>query len=150
MDRQAKIDILNRVLHGVVNSVLQYMEAATPYIPEGDEEKWGEILRIRDEEVEIAHELHGAIGALDGVASIGSFPYWNIDLNYLDLCWVAGFAKRHQDRVTAEIEQVLPLVRGDARVHGLLTRVLETQRAHATVLDAVAAKPEAAEQTDGA
>ena len=30
--RQRKIDILNRVLHGSVNSVLQYVENSTPYV----------------------------------------------------------------------------------------------------------------------
>lgn len=138
MDRQAKIDVLNRVLHGTVNSVLQYVEASTPYVSEEAEEQWEEILRIRDEEIELILDLRAAISALDGIAAVGVFPYWNIDLNYLDLDWMAGFAKKHQDGLIGELVALLPEVRSDARIHGLLSRVLEKMREHSVVLARVA------------
>jgi len=137
MDRQAKIDLCNRALHGAVNSALQYMENSTPYIPVGAEEQWDEVLAARDEEAAIAQEIHAIVGELDGVAKVGVFPYWNVDLNYLDLKWYCRFANRHNRAEIDWTEQVLPDVRADAKLHRLFTRLLEMRKKQDEVLASV-------------
>ena len=137
MDRQAKIDLCNRALHGAVNSALQYMENSTPYIPVGAEEQWEEVLAVRDEEASLAREIHAIVGELDGVAKVGVFPYWNVDMNYLDLRWYCRFANRHNRAEIEWTEQVLPDVRADAKLHRLFTRLLEMRKTQDDVLASV-------------
>jgi bacterioferritin (cytochrome b1) len=146
MEKARKIDLLNRVLHGTVNSVLQYIETATPYVAPGCEEQFDEVLGMKDEQVATVARLTDAIGALDGVPKVGVFPYWNVDLNYLDLRYLARLASEHEDAGAAELEGELGLVRDDPKLHGVLEKVLAEKRAHAEKLAAIggAAAPEAA------
>ena len=145
MDRQAKLDLCNRALHGVVNSVLQYMETATPYVPEGAEEEWGRVLAARDAEAAVATEIHALVGELDGVAGVGVFPYWNVDLNYLDLRWFCRFANKHNLAELEWTERVLPDLRSDSKLHGLFTRLLMMRQGQAAVLAAVGGEEETEE-----
>ena len=137
MDREAKLDLCNRALHGVVNSVLQYMETATPFVPEGAEDEWGQVLAARDAEAALAGEIHAAVGEMDGVASVGVFPYWNVDLNYLDLRWFCRFANQHNLSELAWTERVLPDLRTDPNLHGLFSRLIVMRRGQAEVLASV-------------
>jgi hypothetical protein len=70
---------------------------------------------------------------------VGVFPYWNVDLNYLDVRFLARFAAQHQDKVVAELERDLALARDDPRLSALLQRILEEKRAHREVLAGIAA-----------
>ncbi|MHC4933487.1 MAG: hypothetical protein ACYTGV_14985 [Planctomycetota bacterium] len=134
MDSQAKVDILNRVLHGTVNSVVQYIGISSPHVPAGKEKDLETLKRMQGEEAEAAHEINALVSDLDGVPSVGVFEYWNVDLNYLDLDFLARFAAKHQQKVIAAMERDIDGVRDDARVHGLLRRILEQKREHLGVL----------------
>lgn len=134
MEKSRKVDLLNRALHGCVNSVVQYIEAATPYVPDGYEEQHDQVLRMKDEEVATATALTGLINDLDGVPKVGVFPYWNVDLNYLDLRFLCRFAAQHHEKTIAELEEEVDEVRDDPRVHAVLSAALEQQRAHVAAL----------------
>jgi len=142
MDGTRAISLLNRVLHGTVNSVIQYLDIARPYVPPGCEEDLKELQRLRDEEAVTATKLTGLIAELDGVPKVDPFDYWNVDLNYLDVRFLARFAAEHQDKVIAEIEAHLESVRDDARVHRMLMAIAAEKKAHKDVLLAVASKPD--------
>lgn len=134
------VAILNRALHGTVNSVVQYIDIAAPYVPPGCEEDRETLRRLRDEEVATAARIRELIDGLDGVPKVGVFPYWNVDLNYLDLRYLARFASEHQEKVIAALEAGLESARDDARVHGVLKRALEEKRAHLETLREIGAR----------
>ncbi len=137
MDAAGKVDILNRVLHETVNSVVQYIEIAVPYVPAGFEAQMAALRRMREEETETSHRLTDQIAALDGVPTVGVFPYWNVDLNYLDVRYLARLAARQSAKAAAEIEVELDLLRDDARAHALLKSILAQKRAHAAALEEI-------------
>ena len=141
MNRESKVALLNRVLHGTVNSVVQYIDVSMPYVPPYCEDKLPELQRLRDEEARTANELAGLVAELDGVPQVDVFPYWNVDLNYLDVRFLAKFAADHQKKFLAELESALPGVREDARLRSALERILAEKRAHLAVLEEIAAIP---------
>lgn len=141
MTRDEKIALLNRVLHGTVNSVVQYIDIATPFVPPYCEAKTADLKRMRDEQAHTANELVRMVGELEGVPQVEAFPYWNVDLNYLDVRFLAGFAAEHEAKSAAEIEEALPELRGDPRIHGALSRILAEKRAHLAALKEIAAIP---------
>ena len=155
MDREQVIDVLNRVLDGTVNSVAQYISICDPYVPPGYEERMEDLFDIRDDEVRHAHELTNLVLSLEGNPKVGVFEYWNVDLNYLDLRFLAGFAAKHQEKVLAELDGQLDAVRDEPAAFGLLTRVREEKRVHLATLrdiggaDSAEAEPPApAESTE--
>ena len=138
MDSQRCIEMLNSALDGTVNSVVQYFAISAPYVPSGFEEEMETMERIRQEEAQMAHDLHDALGELDGAPRVGVFRYWNVDLNYLDARFMARFAARHQENVVAELEDGLEGARDHAKVHQLLSGILEQKRAHLAQLREIA------------
>ncbi|MDH3591882.1 MAG: ferritin-like domain-containing protein [Planctomycetota bacterium] len=145
MDAEGKIQVLNRALHNAVNSVVQYLEISTPHVPPGHEEKFEEVKRIRNEEIDTANRLVDLINELDGVPKVGVFPYWNVDLNYLDLRFMARFSADHVENAVRELEADLESVQGDGAVYGLLKDVLAQRREHVAVLRDIGG----AEEADG-
>jgi bacterioferritin (cytochrome b1) len=141
MTPEEKVLLLNRALHGTVNSVVQYIDIAAPYVPAWCEAKVGELKRLRDEEAHTANELVALVTGLDGVPQVDVFPYWNVDLNYLDVRFLARFAVDHQRKVIADLEAGLPDVREDPRIFAALERILDEKRAHLGVLEEIAAIP---------
>lgn len=141
MTRDEKVALLNRVLHGTVNSVVQYIDLATPYVPSYCEARTADLRRMRDEQAHGANEIVAILGELEGVPQVEAFPYWNVDLNYLDVRFLARFAAEHEARCAAEIEGALPELRGEPRAHGALTRMLAQKRAHIATLNEIAAIP---------
>ncbi|MFI5402529.1 MAG: hypothetical protein ACHQ1G_06295 [Planctomycetota bacterium] len=141
MTREEKIALLNRVLHGSVNSVIQYIDIAAPYVPPFCEARMPELRKMRDEEAHTANELVALVGELEGVPQVEVFPYWNVDLNYLDIRFLARFAAEHEAKFVAELEPALPELRDDPRLHGALGRILAEKRAHLAALQAIAAIP---------
>jgi hypothetical protein len=137
MDRQAKIDLLNRALHGTVNSVLYYIETAHPHVPEGCEGHMEKVFGLRAEQAELAGEITSLVTELDGVPAVGAFPYWNVDLNFLDLRFLARFAMADEEKTVAALEPELEKTRSDPRVYGLLSRVLAAKRTAVSVLSEV-------------
>ncbi len=130
LDHEAKISVLNRTLHHTVNSVLQYVEVSTPYIPAGFEDRYEAVKLLRDEEIASANKLVDMINGLDGVPSVGVFPYWNVDLNYLDFRFMAEFAAQHIAKAIAVLERDLATVGRDAELVALLGDVLKQRRVH--------------------
>ena len=141
MSREQSVALLNRVLHGTINSVIQYIDVAAPYVPAGLEDCLAALRGMRDEEVVSANEIADLLAELDGVPRAGVFEYWNVDLNYLDVRFLARFAAQHQDKVIAEIEADVEGAGEDPRVAGLLTRLLEQKRRHRDALVAIAERP---------
>lgn len=141
MTREEKVTLLNRVLHGTVNSVVQYIDLASPYVPAYCEEKFPELRRMRDEEARTANELSALVAELDGVPQVDVFPYWNVDLNYLDVRFLARFAAQHEAKFAAELAESIGEVRDDPRLFEALVRVLAEKRAHLAALEAIAAIP---------
>jgi len=139
---EARIAFLNRVLHGTVNSVVQYLEVATPYVPPDGKAHLETIRKIRDEQTLQAHELTELIQGLDAVPSVGAFPYWNVDLNYLDLRFLAGFAARHEEALLGEMERGLDALRQDGHAFTTVQRMLEAKRRHVATLKEIAKRPE--------
>jgi hypothetical protein len=141
MTRDEKVAFLNRVLHGTVNSVVQYLDIATPYVPPYCEDRMGELAAMREAEARTANEIVALLGELEGVPQADVFPYWNVDLNYLDVRYLARFAAEHEARVVAEIEEAMPRLRDDPRLHGAVERILGERRAHLGALKGIAAIP---------
>ncbi|HEX5138957.1 MAG TPA: hypothetical protein VFY93_18445 [Planctomycetota bacterium] len=141
MTRDEKVLFLNRILHGTVNSVVQYMAIASPFVPPYCEGKMAELAAMREAEAKTANQVVALIGELDGVPQAEAFPYWNVDLNYLDVRFLAGFAAEHEARVVAEIGESLQDLRDDPRLHGAVERILGEKRAHLEALEAIAAIP---------
>jgi hypothetical protein len=134
------VDILNRLLHGTVNSVVQYIDIAAPYVSSDAKEDLATLRRLRDEEVAQAARLRDAIAKLDGVPKVGVFPYWNVDLNYLDLRFLARFAAGHQERVVAEVEADVARLRDHPEARALVQALLAEKRAHLETLRAIGAR----------
>ena len=138
MDRSACIDLLNHVLHGTVNSVVQYIDISGAYVPKGYEEKFEAIRRMKTEEAESAHSINVALAELDGTPKVGVFEYWNVDLNYLDLRFLARFAADHQEKVIRALESRIEAARDFPQVYSLLRDTLEQKRAHLEELREIA------------
>ena len=132
------VDVLNRLLHDTVNSVVQYAEIADPYVPPNFDEQSAAFNGVSDEEKAFAHEVANLLAARDGVPQVGVFPFWNVDLNYLDLRFLAKFAAQQQAKTIARIEQELALVSDDPEVLSLVKRALEQKKEHLTTLQGVA------------
>ena len=144
MDNQRCIALLNQVLDGTVNSVVQYIGISGAYIPPDFSEQMETLARIRQEEAQMAHDLNDALHQLDGAPKVGVFKYWNVDLNYLDARFMARFAARHQEEVVAALEECLEGVRDNGKVHRLLSGMLDRKREHLAELRAVAGEDEVA------
>jgi len=138
MQTSNAMDLLNRLLDGTVNSVVQYAQIGAPYVPEGFDDQMAEINRISNEEKQLAVELVDLIQSRDGVPSVGVFKYWNIDLNYLDIRFMAKFAVQQESDVVDQVEAALDSVAGDPEVHGLVRRALEQKRGHLEKLAEIA------------
>ena len=132
------VDVLNRLLHDTVNSVVQYAEISAPYVPPNFDEQLAVVNSVSDDEKVLAHEIADLLAARDAVPQVGVFPFWNVDLNYLDLRFMAKFATLEQAKTIARIEQELPLVSSDPEVHALVKRALEQKREHLSALQGVA------------
>ena len=149
----AAADALNRVLHGTVNSVVQYITISEPYVPPGFD-RMEEIEAIRDAEVRQAHEITDVLLSLDVNPKVGIFDYWNVDLNYLDVRFMAKFAAQHQEKVVADLEASLEAVRDEGASYALLSRILEEKRGHLETLRDIGGlnepEPEPAEADSGA
>jgi hypothetical protein len=141
MTAEEKVALLNTVLHATVNSVVQYIDIAMPYVPAACEGRMADLRRLRDEEAHAANEIVALVTELDGVPQVDVFPYWNVDLNYLDVRFLARFAVDHQRKVIADLEAGLPDVREDPRIFAALERILDEKRAHLGVLEEIAAIP---------
>ncbi len=148
MERDKQIALLNRVLHGTVNSVVQYIPTSTPYVPPGYEDKLEELVRLRDEEAVTAQRLADAINELDGVPKVGVFPYWDIDLNYLDLRFMARFGAKHLAGVIEELETHLNVARHDPKLHQLLKDALDEKRTHMATLNEIGGEENAEAQAE--
>ncbi|MHC4410516.1 MAG: ferritin-like domain-containing protein [Planctomycetota bacterium] len=131
------INVLNRLLHDTVNSVIQYAEISAPYIPKGFDEQAATLQSIADEEKALANEVVALIGLRDGVPQVGIFDYWNVDLNYLDLRWMAGFAMEHQAKSIERLESQLGAAADDPEVSSFLRRALEQKKDHLKKLESV-------------
>jgi bacterioferritin (cytochrome b1) len=140
------MELLNGVLHDTVNSVVQYIGISGAYVPEKFDEQLQELERLRAEEVQTAHDINEALFDLDVPPRVGVFEYWNVDLNYLDVRFLARFAARHQQRSVARLEQGIHSdeAREHPRVHALLTRVLEQKREHLATLKRIGGEEAAA------
>ncbi len=138
MDNQRCIALLNQVLDGTVNSVVQYIAISGAYIPPDFDDQMETLGRIREEEAQMAHDLNDALYQLDGAPKVGVFKYWNVDLNYLDARFMARFAVRHQEEVVAALEEALEGVRDNGKVHRLLSDMLDRKREHMAELREIA------------
>ena len=132
------IDVLNRLLHDTVNSVVQYAEIAAPYVPPDFDAQLAEFNRVSDEEKALANECAALLDTRDGVPTVGIFPFWNVDLNYLDLRFLAKFAAQHQEKVIAHMERELDLVNDDPEVLAFVKIALEQKKEHLSALLEVA------------
>jgi len=141
LTRDEKVSLLNRVLHDTVNSIVQYIDNATPFVPSYCEGRVADLRRMRDEQAHTANEVVALVGDLEGVPQVGVFPYWNVDLNYLDVRVLARFAADQEARSVAELEESLPDMRDDPRLFGALERILAEKRAHLAALREIAAIP---------
>ena len=132
------IDVLNRWLHDTVNSVVQYAEISAPYVPPDFDEQLAVFNRVSDEEKALANACVAHLDTRDGVPKVGIFPFWNVDLNYLDLRFLAKFAAEQQQQVIARVEKELDLVNDDPELHAFVKTALEQKKEHGSALLEVA------------
>lgn len=138
MQTSKTLDVLNRLLDGTVNSIVQYAEIGAPYIPDNFDDQKREFDRIANEEKTLATELVDLIQSRDGVPTVGVFPYWNVDLNYLDLRFMAKFAAERDGDLIGELEAELDSLSQDPEAHSLVRRALEQKREHLAKLAEIA------------
>ncbi len=137
-----RVEFLNGVLSETVNSIVQYTGISMPYVaPDciGHQETMD---RIRGEESVHANTLNELIRRFGGVPTIEAFSYWNIDLNYLDLRFMARFAVTHQEKTIRLIEKEADVLRTDPVAHTKVLGILEEKRRHLGELQEIAKKPE--------
>ena len=144
MNREARITYLNRVLSATSNSLLQYLVVAAPYVPPGYEERFEEVKQMKDEEAQQVERIVALIEEGDGVPSVGIFPFWNVDLNYLDFVFLARFAAEKQGEILAGLERDLDNLRGDPDAFSAVGEILGEKRAHLDVLRSIAGLDEPA------
>ncbi|MFQ5845097.1 MAG: hypothetical protein ACE5JG_08930 [Planctomycetota bacterium] len=144
MSADERVGYLNRVLSATVNSLIQYIDVATPYVPPGSEQHLETIARLKREEAGQASRLVAVIERIDGVPAVGIFPFWNVDLNYLDLRFLVGFAARRQGEILEGLRAGLDRLRGDRDAYAEVSAVLEEKRLHLTVLRTIAGLDEPA------
>jgi len=149
MDNQSCIDLLNAALDGTVNSVAQYFSISGAYVPPDFEEHMNTMERIRQEEAQMAHDINAALYELDGAPKVGVFPYWNVDLNYLDARFMARFAAQHQEKVVAALEDI-ESARDNPKVHRLLSAILDQKRGHLAEMRAIAGVSDEADEAEEA
>ena len=89
-----------------------------------------EVQSIADEEKTLATETAAMINARDGVPQVGVFDFWNVDLNYLDLRWMAKFAMQHEQDSIDRIEGHLDMVADDPEVASFLRRAIDQKKEH--------------------
>ena len=138
MASTSSIDVLNRLLHDTVNSVVQYADISAPHVPKGMDEQAIDMQNIAGEEKALATEIANLVIKCDGVPTVGVFDYWNVDLNYLDLRFMAHFAVQHQDKAIARLEGEMDGVKDDPEVHAFLKKALAQKKDHRERLTAVA------------
>mgnify|MGYP003572735055 CR=1 FL=1 len=138
MQTTPTLDILNRLLDGTVNSVVQYAEIGAPFVPEGFDEQMDAFQRIADEEKNLANEVVAMIQDRDGVPTVGVFRFWNVDLNYLDIRFMAKFAVQHEGILIADLEAGLDSLTNDPEAHGVVRRAIEQKREHLVKLTEIA------------
>ena len=138
MQTSPSIDLLNRLLDDTVNSVVQYAEIGAPYVPAGFDEQMKEIRRISDEEKQLATEIVEVIQSRDCVPAVGVFKFWNVDLNDLDIRFMARFAVEKETEAIDHLEAGLDSVADDPQVHGIARRAIEQKREHLAKLTEIA------------
>jgi rubrerythrin len=137
-----RVTFLNAVLSDTVNSIVQYAGISMPYVAPDCAGHKETMDRIRDEENVHAHTLNELIQRSDGVPTVEAFPYWNIDLNYLDLRFMARFAVTHQEKAIRRIEEGADVLRIDPVAHTRIQGILEEKRRHLGELEEIGKKPE--------
>ena len=133
---------LNRVLSGTVNSIVQYVEISAPYVAPDCAGHAQSMERMRHEETVQAQVLDELVLRCDGVPTVEAFPYWNIDLNYLDLRFMARFAAKHEETVIAEMESGLDSIKSDPVCLTKVQGILEEKRRHLELLREIGTPPE--------
>ena len=143
MSTQAeRVEFLNRVLSETVNSIVQYTGISVPYVAPDCTGHLETMDRIRGEENVHAHTLNELIQRSNGVSKVEAFPYWNIDLNYLDLRFMARFAVTHQEKAIRRIEERADVLRTDPVAHTKVCGILEEKKRHLGELQEIGKKPE--------
>ena len=137
-----RVEFLNRVLSETVNSIVQYTGISMPYVAPDCTGHLETMDRIRGEESVHANTLNDLIRRADGVSTIDAFPYWNIDLNYLDLRFMARFAVTHQEKAIRLIEEGVDVLRTDPVAHTKVSGILAEKRRHLDELSENGKKPE--------
>ena len=141
-DSDARVTFLNRILSGTVNSMIQYTAVSVPFVAPGCEPFVERMDKMRNEEIAQTNVLSQLINRFRGVPSTEAFPYWNIDLNYLDIRFMARFGAEHQERVIAEIEAGLAGIKSDPVAYTKVLGMLEEKRAHLLELRDIGKLPE--------
>ena len=136
-----RVAFLNCVLSDTVNSVVQYAGISMPYVAPDCTGHKETMDRIRGEESVHANTLNELIQRSNGVSTVDAFPYWNIDLNYLDLRFMARFAATHQEKAIRLIEEGADVLRTDPVAHTKVSGILEEKRRHLGELCEIGKKP---------
>jgi hypothetical protein len=139
---ETRVAYLNRILSGTVNSMVQYTAVSVPFVPAECESLTGRMDKMRDQEIAQVNVLSKLISRFRGVPSTEAFPYWNIDLNFLDIRFMARFGAEHQEKVIAEIEAGLDKIKSDPVAYTKVLGMLEEKRAHLDELRDMGKMPE--------
>lgn len=142
IDPDPRVVFLNRILSGTVNSMVQYTAVSVPFVAPECEPFVERMEKMRNEEIAQTHVLTELISRLRGVPATEAFPYWNIDLNYLDIRFMARFGAEHQEKVIAEIEAGIAGIKSDPVAYTKVLGMLEEKRVHLDELRDIGKLPE--------
>lgn len=127
----ALIDTLNDLFTRAYYSAAGYVFESQPFGHRDDEEALGAIRDIRMQERNHARMLGQILESFDRVPEPGAFPYWDRDLNYLTVPYMARFVAMtlehdlvRYDSAIAQLEKHMGLARA-------MLKAIRTEKAEA-------------------
>ena len=136
MERDKAVRLVNDALSREYNSVSEYVLHSSPYTVPADAAALKTFQEIRDRQAATASWLTTRLREdLGAGPTLRAFEYWDWDLNYLSVPYLARFAVEHYRKVTAEYDALLKDLGDDPVLKGVFTRLRDEHKAHGAALE---------------
>jgi hypothetical protein len=131
--------LLQGVLRRESLALLQYIRGAFPWTGAEEQDAWGKLRQVVDEDGQAIAELgQFLVGHRVPLPYIGQFPVDFTSINFVSLDWVLPRLAEEQRREVAALEADLARAT-DAEARAELQRLLDVKRRHLPVLEGLAA-----------
>jgi hypothetical protein len=131
--------LLQDVLRRESLSLLQYIRDAFPWTAVGEEEAWGQLRQLVDEDAAAITSLgHFLSRHKVPLPYVGQFPVDFTSINFVALDWVVPRLAEAQRREVATLEAEVPRA-ADPAARAALQELLEVKKRHLKLLEGLAA-----------